>query len=83
MALGIGNAWVVCIPCLDIDAILLTCFPEQFAFTETGYVIVRFCQRFDKMENMEEGDGRIRLHHAIENRSGTGVQVRLHEADYE
>lgn len=46
-------------------------------------MIVRFCQRFDKMENMEEGDGRIRLHHAIENRSGTGVQVRLHEADYE
>jgi cytochrome P450 len=56
---------------------------EQFAFTETGYVIVRFCQRFDRMENMEEGDGRIRLHHAIENRSGTGVQARLHEADFE
>ncbi|EED22387.1 cytochrome P450, putative [Talaromyces stipitatus ATCC 10500] len=59
------------------------CLGQQFAFTETGYVIVRFCQRFDRMENMEEGDGRIRLHHAIENRSGTGVQARLHEADYE
>ncbi|KAH8699215.1 putative cytochrome P450 [Talaromyces proteolyticus] len=58
------------------------CLGQQFAFTEAGYVVIRFCQRFDKMENMEEGDGRIRLHHAIENRSGTGVQVRLHEAKF-
>jgi len=29
---------------------------------------------------MEEGDGEIKLHTAIENRSGTGVQVRLHRA---
>ncbi|KAL1967364.1 hypothetical protein VTN77DRAFT_3148 [Rasamsonia byssochlamydoides] len=56
------------------------CLGQQFAFIETGYVVVRLCQRFDQIENMEEGDGRIRLHHAIENRSGTGVQVRLHEA---
>ncbi|CRG91890.1 hypothetical protein PISL3812_08944 [Talaromyces islandicus] len=58
------------------------CLGQQFAFTEAGHVVVRFCQRFDKMENLEEGDGRIRLHHAIENRSGTGVQVRLHEAEF-
>ena len=47
---------------------------------ETSYVIVRFMQRFDKIENIEEPGADIRLHHAIENRSGSGVQVRLHEA---
>ena len=52
--------------------------PEQFSLMETSVVIVRFLQRFDKIENMEP-PGPIKLHHAIENRSGTGVQVRLHE----
>ncbi|KAL9129368.1 MAG: hypothetical protein Q9217_002168 [Psora testacea] len=46
---------------------------------QTSYVLVRFLQRFDKLENMEE-PGPVRLHHAIENRSGSGVVVRLHEA---
>ena len=36
-------------------------------------------QTFDKIENMEP-PGPIKLHHTIESRSGTGVQVRLHEA---
>ena len=40
---------------------------------------VRMLQRFDRIENMEKS-GPIRLCHAIENRSGSGVQVRLHEA---
>ena len=53
---------------------------EQFSLTETSYVVVRFLQRFDRIENMEE-PGPIRLHHAIENRSGSGVQVRLHAAE--
>ena len=52
---------------------------EQFGLTETSYVVARLLQRFDGLENME-GPGRIRLHHAIENRSGSGVLVRLHEA---
>ncbi|KAI1204810.1 putative N-alkane-inducible cytochrome P450 [Annulohypoxylon truncatum] len=56
------------------------CLGQQFGRQEVGYVVSRFCQKYDRIENMEEGDGRIRLHHAIENRSGTGVQVRLHEA---
>ena len=47
---------------------------------ETSYVIVRFLQRFDKIESTEEIGAPIRLRHAIENRSGSGVQVRLHEA---
>ena len=47
---------------------------------ETSYVMVRFLQRFDRIENMEEPGAPIKLHHAIENRSGSGVQVRLHEA---
>ena len=42
-------------------------------------MLVRFLQRFDKLENME-APGPIRLHHAIENRSGSGVVVRLREA---
>lgn len=54
-------------------------FAEQFAFTEANYLIVRLLQRFDKVENTE-GPGEIKLHTAIENRSGTGVQVRLHAA---
>ena len=52
---------------------------EQFSLTETSYVVVRFMQKFDRIENMEE-PGPIRLHHSIENRSGSGVQVRLHVA---
>ena len=53
---------------------------EQFSLMEASYVIVRMLQRFDRMENMEEPGAPIRLRHAIENRSGSGVQVRLHEA---
>lgn len=56
------------------------CLGQQFGKQEVSYVISRFCQKYDRIENMEVGDGRVRLHHAIENRSGTGVQVRLHEA---
>ncbi|KAL9073694.1 MAG: hypothetical protein Q9161_002732 [Pseudevernia consocians] len=56
-----------------------SCLGQQFSLTETSYVVVRFLQRFDRIENMEE-PGPIRLHHAIENRSGSGVQVRLHAA---
>lgn len=52
---------------------------EQFAYTEASYLIVKFLQRFDKVENME-GPGEIKLHTAIENRSGTGVHVRFREA---
>jgi hypothetical protein len=52
---------------------------EQFAFTEASLLLVRFLQRFDAVENME-GPGEIKLHTAIENRSGTGVKIRLHEA---
>lgn len=58
---------------------MLTFIKEQFAFTEASYLIVKFLQRFDKVENME-GPGEIKLHTAIENRSGTGVKVRFHEA---
>ncbi|KAI0103610.1 putative N-alkane-inducible cytochrome P450 [Daldinia grandis] len=56
------------------------CLGQQFGRQEVSYVVSRFCQKYDRIESMEEGDGKIRLHHAIENRSGTGVQVRLHEA---
>jgi hypothetical protein len=54
-------------------------FIEQFSLTEASYVTVRFLQRFDAIQNME-GPGEIVFHHTVSNRSGTGVQVRLHEA---
>lgn len=46
---------------------------------EAAYLIVRILQKFDACENME-GPGEIKLHTAIENRSGTGVQVRFRQA---
>ncbi|KAJ9612543.1 hypothetical protein H2200_004140 [Cladophialophora chaetospira] len=55
------------------------CIGQQFARTETMFVVVRMVQIFDRIENME-GPGPIKMHHTIENRSGTGVQVRLHLA---
>ena len=48
---------------------------------EVSYLLVRFMQKFDRIENMEQpADAPIRLRHAIENRSGSGVMVRFHEA---
>lgn len=43
------------------------------------YVIIRLLQTFDAIENVE-APGPMRFHHTIENRSGSGVQVRLHAA---
>ena len=53
---------------------------EQFGRTEVMYTTVRILQLFDRIENME-APGPIRLHHTIENRSGSGVQVRFHAAE--
>lgn len=47
--------------------------------TEVSFIIVRLLQSFDRIDNMEP-PGPIKIHHTIENRSGTGVQVRLHAA---
>jgi len=56
---------------------------EQFARTKTAYIVVRMLQKFDRIENMEKpANAPLNFHHTIENRSGTGVQVRLHEAAY-
>ena len=44
------------------------------------FVISRMLQIFDEIENAE-GPGPIKMHHTIENRSGTGTQVRLHLAN--
>ncbi|EHY56088.1 hypothetical protein HRR90_007961 [Exophiala dermatitidis] len=55
------------------------CIGQQFARTEAMYTISRMLQIFDQVENLE-GPGRIKMHHTIENRSGSGVQVRLHLA---
>lgn len=58
---------------------LRQCPGREFGRVSVAYVMVRSLQRFDKFENMEP-PGPIRLHHAIENRSGTGVKVRFHIA---
>lgn len=43
--------------------------------------MVRLLQRFDKCENMETpAEARIRFHHGLSIRSGTGAVVRLREA---
>lgn len=61
---------------------LLTEITEQLARIESAYVIVRMLQRYDEIQNAETPpDAPMKFHHTIENRSGTGVRVRLHEAE--
>ena len=60
---------------------MLTSTPntEQVGLTEVLYMVVRMLQTFDGVENMEQPEP-IKLHHTIGIRSGTGVQVNMHEA---
>lgn len=54
---------------------------EEFARIMAAYVIVRLLQRYDHIDNAEiPPDAPMKFHLTIENRSGSGVQVRLHEA---
>jgi hypothetical protein len=54
---------------------------EQFARTKAAYVTVRLLQKYDKIECTQvPPDAPLRFHHTIESRSGSGVQVTLHEA---
>jgi len=55
------------------------CLGQRFGRAQVMYTIVRLLQEFDGLENME-APGPIKFHHTIENRSGTGVQVKLHVA---
>ena len=52
---------------------------EQLALTETTYTIVWFLQRYDLIENTKP-PGPIEYFSTLSTRSGTGVQVKLHEA---
>lgn len=55
---------------------------EQFARIIAAYVLVRMLQRFDCIENAEvPPDAPLKFHHTIENRSGSGVWVRMHQTD--
>ena len=59
----------------------LTRLIEQFARTKATYVIVRLLQKYDKIECAQmPPDAPLRFHHTIENRSGSGVHVTMHEA---
>lgn len=55
------------------------CIGQQFALTSAGFAVVRLLQRFDRVENL---DSTTDIKHALTltSCSGTGVQVRLHEA---
>ncbi|KAF7915326.1 uncharacterized protein EAE98_011192 [Botrytis deweyae] len=56
------------------------CIGQQFSLTETSYIIIRFLQKYDQIENLEK-PGPVLYHHTVTNRSMNGVQVRLHKAD--
>ena len=52
---------------------------EQFALAEAHYVLVRFLQRYDGIENMEP-PGAIHYNRTILTKNGKGCQVKLHRA---
>ncbi|KAI9757049.1 MAG: hypothetical protein M4579_003618 [Chaenotheca gracillima] len=52
---------------------------DQFALTEASYVAVRLIQRFDKLENLDT-EPITRHNLGLTNCSGTGVQIRMHQA---
>ena len=45
---------------------------------EASYVVARFVQRYDRIQNVE-APGPIKYLTHMSMRSGTGVQVRLHQ----
>ncbi len=55
-----------------------TCLGQQFALTETAYVVVRLLQRFEEMENLDPSPLQHRL--SLTDCSRTGVIVRFKEA---
>lgn len=55
------------------------CIGQQFALTETAYVVIRFLQIFDEMEAVDNKE--VFFQYIFSNRSGRGVRVRLHEAE--
>ncbi|KAK3290511.1 cytochrome P450 [Chaetomium fimeti] len=62
---------------------LRQCLGQQLARIKSAYVITRILQRYDTIENAESPpDAPIRFHHTIENRSGSGVQVKLRKAKW-
>ncbi|CAD6453172.1 62bc5f1e-fd12-4cc5-8561-06c4783eca05-CDS [Sclerotinia trifoliorum] len=50
---------------------------KQFSLTETSYVVVRFLQKYNRVENLEK-PGWVLHHHTVSNRSKNGAEVRLH-----
>ena len=52
---------------------------EQFALAEAHYVLVRFLQRYDRIENMEP-PGPIQYNMTILTKNGKGCNVKLHRA---
>ncbi|KAM3069195.1 hypothetical protein ACMFMG_010714 [Clarireedia jacksonii] len=54
------------------------CLGQQYALTEASYVIIRFLQKFDRMEAV--GKDELDLKFATTLSPANGVKVRLHEA---
>lgn len=62
---------------------MLTIITEQLTRIKAAYVTVRLLQRFDRVLNAEEPrNAPMKFHHTIENRSESGVQVRLRAAPW-
>ncbi|KAG7288311.1 hypothetical protein NEMBOFW57_007842 [Staphylotrichum longicolle] len=59
------------------------CLGQQLTRIKAAYVTVRLLQRFDRVLNAEEPrNAPMKFHHTIENRSESGVQVRLRAAPW-
>ena len=54
--------------------------PEQLVLTEVSYFLIRTVQRFDMIENMDPTDRTVSKS-TIVNRPGTGVVVKMHQAE--
>ncbi|KAK4142529.1 cytochrome P450 [Dichotomopilus funicola] len=60
------------------------CLGQQLARIKASYVVIRMLQRYDAILSAEyPPDAPIRFHHTIENRSGSGVQVRVHDSTWD
>lgn len=55
------------------------CIGQQFALTETGYVVVRLMQRIDSIDGSQAGPVSHGL--TLINSPGEGVNVKLHLAE--
>jgi hypothetical protein len=65
----------------EIEGCCTNADTEQLARIKAAYVTIRLLQRYDWVVNAERPyNAPMRFHHTIENTSGSGVKVWLHES---